>query len=290
LKFRAIPFTAGSTASDALGIVGLMNKPGRGRKPILSLHNPAHVASVTRRDQKQCPKCQNGRCRTGKHSRHTDERRYGQAFFKKLDFSFHRIRTSLKSRPAGSERVAKETALKRFWKLFRHNWIDLYFGDEASFSMNPVLPYARREKGKPIEIFPPPDKKANLFGIFRPDNVAATYRSEGNINSEFLIQSINDFCQYLEKPTVLALDNGSTHRSKLFFGQLAKWEEKGFYIFFLPKYSPHLNMAEIYWRKAKYEWLKPTDYFSFARCKQKIKEIFNGIGIDDKIVFKELKI
>jgi transposase len=174
--------------------------------------------------------------------------------------------------------------------LFRNNWIDLYFGDEAGFSMNPVLPYAWQEKGKPIEIFPQRDKKVNLFGIFRPDNVAVTYRSEGNINSEFLIQSINDFCQYLEKPTVLVLDNAPPHRSKLFSGQLAKWEEKGLYIFFLPKYSPHLNIAEIYWRKAKYEWIKPTDYFSFARYKQKIKEIFNGIGIDYKIVFKELKI
>lgn len=28
------------------GIVGLMNKPGRGRKPILSLQNPRHVSSV----------------------------------------------------------------------------------------------------------------------------------------------------------------------------------------------------------------------------------------------------
>ena len=28
------------------GIVGLMNKPGRGRKPILSLQNPTHIESV----------------------------------------------------------------------------------------------------------------------------------------------------------------------------------------------------------------------------------------------------
>jgi transposase len=28
------------------GLVGLMNKPGRGRKPILSLQNPKHVESV----------------------------------------------------------------------------------------------------------------------------------------------------------------------------------------------------------------------------------------------------
>ena len=155
--------------------------------------------------------------------------------------------------------------------------------------MNPCLPYAWQEKGKAIEIFPQRDKKVNLFGIFRPDNVAVTYQSSGNINSQFLISRIDDFCQYLDKPTVLVIDNAPTHRSKLFSEQLQGWEEKGLYIFFLPKYSPHLNIAEIYWRKAKYEWLKPADYFSFAKYKRKIKEIFNKIGVDYKIVFKELK-
>lgn len=33
-------------AWDKNGIVGLMNKPGRGRKSILSLQNPAHIKSV----------------------------------------------------------------------------------------------------------------------------------------------------------------------------------------------------------------------------------------------------
>jgi transposase len=31
---------------ESQGLVGLMNKPGRGRKPILSLQNPTHVESV----------------------------------------------------------------------------------------------------------------------------------------------------------------------------------------------------------------------------------------------------
>jgi transposase len=190
----------------------------------------------------------------------------------------------------GLERAAKEQALKTLWRLFNSSWIDLYFADESTFSMVPSLPYAWQEKGNPIEIFPQRNKKVNLFGIFRPDNVAITYQADENINSEFLIQSIDDFCQYLEKPTVLVIDNAPTHRSKLFAGQLQRWEEKGLYIFFLPKYSPHLNIAETYWRKAKYEWLRPSDYFSFARYKRKIKEIFNRIGIDYKIVFKELKV
>lgn len=174
--------------------------------------------------------------------------------------------------------------------MFQTCFIDLYFADESTFSMNPCLPYAWQQKGQPIEIFPRRDKKVNLFGIFRPDNVAVTYQADENINSAFLIRSIDDFCQYIDKPTVLVIDNAPTHRSKMFSGQLERWEEKGLYIFFLPKYSPHLNIAETYWRKAKYEWLKPSDYFSFAKYKRKIKEIFNKIGIDYKIVFKELKV
>jgi DDE superfamily endonuclease len=190
----------------------------------------------------------------------------------------------------GVEREAKEKALKTLWRLFNSGWIDLYFADESTFSMVPSLPYAWQERGKPLEIFPQRDKKVNLFGIFRPDNVAITYQSQENIDAKFLIQSIDDFCGYLDKPTVVVIDNAPTHRAKLFAEQLERWQEKGLYIFFLPKYSPHLNIAEIYWRKAKYEWLKPSDYFSFAKYKQKIKEIFNGIGIDYKIVFKELNL
>lgn len=176
------------------------------------------------------------------------------------------------------------------WQLFRAKWIDLYFADESSFSMTGCLPYAWQAKGEPLTIFPQRGKKVNLFGIFRPDNVAITYQSEGNIDSEFLISRINDFCRHLDKPTALVIDNAPTHRSKRFTEQLAGWEEKGLYIYFLPKYSPHLNIAEIYWRKAKYEWLKPGDYFSFAKYRRRVKEIFKGIGVDYKINFKELEV
>lgn len=189
-----------------------------------------------------------------------------------------------------AEREEKQAALNALWQMFGLGLIDLYFGDESGFSMTPCLPYAWQQKGQPIEIFPQRGRKVNLFGIFRADNVAVTYPASGNINSEFLIRSIDDFCRYVDKPTVLVIDNAPVHRSKLFQEQLARWEEKGLYIFFLPKYSPHLNIAETYWRKAKYEWLKPSDYFSFAKYQRRIKEIFSKIGIDYKIVFKELKV
>jgi transposase len=107
-----------------------------------------------------------------------------------------------------------------------------------------------------------------LFGVFRPANFCITYQRAENINSDFLIRSIDDFSRSLEKPTVLVLENAPTHRSENFLSAVERWMENGLYIFFLPKYWPHLNLAETYWRKAKYEWLRATDYGSFAKYKK----------------------
>ena len=87
---------------------------------------------------------------------------------------------------------------------------------------------------------------------------------------------------------MLVLDNAPTHRSGLLRAQLERWMEKELYIFFLPRYSPHLNKAETYWRKAKYEWLKPTDYGSFRKFRKKIYCIFGQIGAEYQVAFKEL--
>lgn len=190
----------------------------------------------------------------------------------------------------GAERAEKEALLNRLWRFYRWGLIALYFGDESSFSMNPKLPYGWSPKGERIKIFPQRDKKINLFGVFRADNFALTYESRENINADFLVRSIDDFCRYLEKPTVLVLDNAPTHRSEKFMAAIDRWTEKDLYVFFLPKYSPHLNLAETFWRKAKYEWLRPTDYGSFAKFKKKVKAIFNNIGLEYKIQFHQMMV
>jgi len=75
----------------------------------------------------------------------------------------------------------------------------------------------------------------------------------------------------MKKPTVLVLCNAPTHRWEKFLTAIDSWMEKDLYVFFLPKYSPHLNLAENFWCKAKYEWLRPADYGSFAKYKKKVK-------------------
>jgi len=73
--------------------------------------------------------------------------------------------------------------------------------------------------------------------------------------SEFVINFLEDLYFKIQKKKVVALDNASVHRSKLLNQNIENWERRGLFIFYLPPYSPHLNIAETLWRKLKTEWL-----------------------------------
>lgn len=179
--------------------------------------------------------------------------------------------------------------MRRLQQFCADGHLDLYYADESAFSMNPCLPYGWQAKGETVGIVPQGNRKINLFGIFGANNFGFTKVSDRNINADFIVSAIEDFAQNLSpnRPTVLVLDNAATHHSRLFRAKSASWQEKGLFVFYLPKYSPHLNLAETFWRKAKYEWLKPADYFSFEKYKEKITEIFTNIGSKYRINFKE---
>lgn len=46
------------------------------------------------------------------------------------------------------------------------------------------------------------------------------------------------------------------HTSKTFQENIPLWKKKEVDIFYLPKYSPELNIIEILWRFIKYEWIE----------------------------------
>ena len=58
------------------------------------------------------------------------------------------------------------------------------------------------------------------------------------------------------------LDNAPIHTAKKIHARRKFWEARGLFLFYLPPYSPHLNIIETLWRKLKYEWLRPEDYAS----------------------------
>jgi transposase len=55
---------------------------------------------------------------------------------------------------------------------------------------------------------------------------------------------LEDFSLKIRKETFLVLDNASVHRSKCFQEQRLFWEKREFFLFYLPPYSLHLNIAK----------------------------------------------
>ena len=57
-----------------------------------------------------------------------------------------------------------------------------------------------------------------------------------------------------QRPTVVVLDNASIHH-EIDHETLERWLiEHRMMLFYLPPYSPELNMIEILWKQAKYHW------------------------------------
>jgi len=61
-------------------------------------------------------------------------------------------------------------------------------------------------------------------------------------------------------------------------------ENRGLFLFFLPPYSPHLNIAETLWRILKGKWIRPQDYITtdmlFYATNRALADIGNGLRIN----------
>ena len=60
--------------------------------------------------------------------------------------------------------------------------------------------------------------------------------------------------------TVVVLDNAPIYKSKAFLKKVAEWSKKKLKIFWLPTYSPQLNLIETWWRFMKYKWIESQAY------------------------------
>lgn len=145
--------------------------------------------------------------------------------------------------------------------------IDLRYADESGFNLTPNIPYGWTRQGEQKGIPTRKGGKLNIFGLMNPSGQLTSYQTSQNVDSQMVIDWLDDFAASIKKLTVVVLDNATPHKSKKFMSNIEKWEAQGLFIFYLPTYSPHLNPIEILWRKMKYEWLKPQDYLN--------KEIFH---------------
>ena len=66
--------------------------------------------------------------------------------------------------------------------------------------------------------------------------------------------------------------------SKAVIEKCEEWEKRGLTLYFIPRYSPELNLIEILWRKIKYEWMPSLAYASMKALKMALRNILDSFG------------
>lgn len=148
--------------------------------------------------------------------------------------------------------------------LAEHGAIDLFYGDEANVSERATVPYAWQFPDEKYTAFMPTTQGASLscFALIRRDNRAHIATTEGRITAAFVYEQLDLLAGSITKPTAVVLDNATSHKAKIIEQARDGWSERGLTIFYLPPYSPHLNIAEHLWKQLKYFWLQPEMYAS----------------------------
>ena len=145
-------------------------------------------------------------------------------------------------------------------KLSQQGLIDLFYGDESHVCSEGYVPYGWQFPNEDVFIAVEKGYKINLWGLISRHNQTHWATTEQTIDSTFIFNQLEKLSFQIQKQTVLVLDNASIHKAKIIQNQVPYWQQRGLYLFFLPPYSPQLNIAETLWRKIKAEWIVPEDY------------------------------
>lgn len=204
---------------------------------------------------------------------------------KSMKLTWRRIRRKVEDQPDPETYQQKREALEILIAEDREGIIDLGYFDESGFCLVPYIPYAWQEQGETISMESGHSKRLNVLGFMNRRNDLEAYTIEGAVDSTVVIHFFNAFCKTIEGPTVVVVDNASIHRSEAFQDALPKWEKEGLLVFYLPEYSPELNLIEILGRFIKYEWIEFWAYTSFDHLVQYVEGVIRDFGDKYKINF-----
>ena len=266
---------------EKLGLAGLYDSPRPGRPGILTPEDEDFIFEMAEEEPRSLnkiiavPEDQRGK----KISKSTLKR----VMKKKL--TWKRIRKSLKGK-RDEEKFRSAQEKIRQAELRRENGeIDLYYFDEAGFSPVPYVPYAWQPKGEYIEIPSARSRSLSVLAFMNKDNDCAPFVFEGRTDTDVVVACFDSFSETVTQKTFVIMDNAPVHKSKKFLSCLPGWHKKGLNIRFLPPYSPELNLAEVLWRKIKYEWLPFSAYTSFSILTEWVESILLNFGSQYTIEF-----
>lgn len=251
--------------------VGLYDAPGKGRKLTFTPDQQVQIKQWA----KAFPKNLNKVLALVEHTFGISvKKRTIQRVLKSLRCSWRWIRHRPNGTPDPQEYAQKRTELETFQRQEDAGEIDLFYFDESGFSLTSLLPYAWQEIGDTIELPAGDKRRLNVAGFLSRQQLLHAWTFEASITSEVVMACLDAFSDMINKKTVVVIDNASFHTSDAVEDKRSEWDAKGLRLFFLPTYSPKLNLIEILWRFMKYEWI---DFAAYEGWKNLVAYVENVI-------------
>ncbi len=151
----------------------------------------------------------------------------------------------------------KAATLSKLKQAARDGACRLIYFDQAGFSASPPVQRGWSPVGEPHRVFPQPHCRRSVLGAFDfGANLLKHEASKATIKRPAVVRFLDQIAQDAEPGlmTVVVLDNASIHHN-IDQTTIDRWFlEHRMVLFYLPPYSPELNLIEIVWKQAKYHW------------------------------------
>jgi len=204
---------------------------------------------------------------------------------KKGGLVWKRIRQSLRSQREAETFRAAPAALATLRAQAATGQGDLYYYAAAGFSLPPCVPYAWQPIGQTLEVPAAHGPRLNGLAFLGLHHQFHPFVFAGTLDTPIVSRCFDSLSQLITKPTLVVIDNASTHTSGEFATRIETWAQRGLSLKFLPPYCPELNLIEILWRKIKYEWLPLSAYTSFQALARALDDVLIQVGSKYRINF-----
>jgi transposase len=242
------------------GIDGMYDMEGRGCKPKFSEQEEQIILDCLKEEPHSMRKVVDMvEDRLGKRASPETLRRIA----KKHGKSWKRERKITKGKPDDLEYEQGKQDLEELKSLEQQDEFNLVYFDASGFCLQPYVPYAWQDIGQKGTIDIPSSRsiRINVLGFLSPvRNELSAFEIEGSVDSQTIIAVMDHYCSEIDEPTIAVIDNAPIHTSKAVQAKIMEWEKLGLTLYFLPRYSPQLNLIEILWRKMKYTWIPAWAY------------------------------
>jgi transposase len=263
-------------------LLGLYNQTGRGRKPTFNEEQKQKIKSWVKLYPKDLKKVL---AQIKEEWGITVSKDTIKRVLRSLIMTWRRFQRGLAGEPDPLEYKEKELELTKLKEQENRGEIDLRYLDESGFCLTPYVPYGWQEKGEKIPIKSSRSRRLNILGLMNRHQELDAYIFEGRITSEVVISCLDKFAENLPIKTVVVMDKASFHRSKKIQDKINEWKHKNLEIFWLPSYSPQLNLIEILWRFMKYEWIEIDAYSSWQNLINYVEKVIREFGKEYVINF-----